>query len=432
MKTRLPLVRYGFYVLLCMVAMSYGQMMDPGMGRQEGGRPFHPYGRDLFSYRAYEFADSTDRHQTQVEFHVALVNDVLNFVKMSDHWYRARYELNIIFYNKNHDVVTFQSARDTVSVKEFTATNSRHNPIRHKFVFTLAPDEYQYKIELQDLEEPKNMDRLIPLKVVDFSKPTLQISDVVLTDRMYCSSSQLRHFTANLRDTFAGETSDVGVYFEVYSVPSPDSISVHYALFAANGEDIGKKSYRIAATDRPAQCISLKPMIKKPGEYRLVITVQSGKVQARAERKFFMQWGQILLQSGNIDVAIEQLALIAPGASVNKMRSASAHEREKLFDLFWLNRDPTPGTERNELREEFFSRIDFANHNFSEMVTNQEGWRTDRGRVLVRNGAPDNVDRQAAEIGMPAVEIWVYTRLAKKYFFVDRQGNGEYRLVKVE
>ncbi len=431
MKTRLPLIRCGLLLLLGYNALAHGQM-EGGMGRPEGGRPHNPYGRELLAYRAYEFADVTDRSKTIVEFHVALVNDVLSFVKMSDRWYRARYELNIVFYNKKKEVVSFQSARDTVSVQDFHSTNSRRGPIYHKFVFTLAPDDYQYKIELQDLDAPKNMDRLIPLKVMDFTKPSLQISDVVLADRLSCSSGLLHDFTPNLRETFTGDTSEVGAYFEVYSAPSPDSLTVRYAPFAGNGEGIAEKSFRMAAEARTAQCLTLKPWIKKPGEYRLVITVQSGKVQVRAERKFYIQWGQMPLQSGNIDVAIEQLALVAPGGAVSRMRSAAAEERQALFDRFWQERDPTPGTERNELRDEFFSRIDFANNNFSEMISGQEGWRSDRGRVLMRNGTPDNVERQAAEIGMPAVEIWVYTRLAKKYIFVDRQGSGEFRLVKVE
>jgi len=194
MKTRLPLIRCGLLLLLGYNALAHGQM-EGGMGRPEGGRPHNPYGRELLAYRAYEFADVTDRSKTIVEFHVALVNDVLSFVKMSDRWYRARYELNIVFYNKKKEVVSFQSARDTVSVQDFHSTNSRRGPIYHKFVFTLAPDDYQYKIELQDLDAPKNMDRLIPLKVMDFTKPSLQISDVVLADRLSCSSGLLHDFT---------------------------------------------------------------------------------------------------------------------------------------------------------------------------------------------------------------------------------------------
>ena len=124
--------------------------------------------------------------------------------------------------------------------------------------------------------------------------------------------------------------------------------------------------------------------------------------------------------------------LITSGKQIQKMKSAAPEERQQLFDQFWQQRDPTPGTPENELRVEFFNRIDYANRNFSEPTSSTDGWKTDRGRVLLRNGAPDDVERQAVEPGMPTVEIWQYTRLNKRYIFVDQQGMGEFRLVKVE
>ena len=93
---------------------------------------------------------------------------------------------------------------------------------------------------------------------------------------------------------------------------------------------------------------------------------------------------------------------------------------------------PTPETQRNELKEEFFRRIDHANRSFGEIFGGREGWRTDRGRVYIKNGPPDEVERPSMELNMPRVEIWLYSRLNKRFIFTDRQGNGEYRLVRVE
>ena len=103
-----------------------------------------------------------------------------------------------------------------------------------------------------------------------------------------------------------------------------------------------------------------------------------------------------------------------------------------VFNEFWTQRDPTPGTYRNELKEEFFKRVDFANQNFPEIVTGREGWETDRGKIYIKNGPPDELDRQPTEINMPTAEIWFYAKQNKRFIFSDRQGNGVYRLVKVE
>jgi GWxTD domain-containing protein len=60
-------------------------------------------------------------------------------------------------------------------------------------------------------------------------------------------------------------------------------------------------------------------------------------------------------------------------------------ERSEFREKFWEKRDPDPGTEVNEFKEEYFKRIDFANNNFRE---SKEGWLTDRGRVFILLGPP--------------------------------------------
>ena len=52
-------------------------------------------------------------------------------------------------------------------------------------------------------------------------------------------------------------------------------------------------------------------------------------------------------------------------------------EREQFIEQFWLRRDPTPGTPENEMKEENYRRIAFANDHFSAGIC--PGWKTDRG-----------------------------------------------------
>ncbi len=61
--------------------------------------------------------------------------------------------------------------------------------------------------------------------------------------------------------------------------------------------------------------------------------------------------------------------------------------RDRFIEEFWRRRDPTPGTERNEYKEEHYRRLLFANKMFREGVP---GWKTDRGRVYILHGQPDS------------------------------------------
>jgi GWxTD domain-containing protein len=64
-------------------------------------------------------------------------------------------------------------------------------------------------------------------------------------------------------------------------------------------------------------------------------------------------------------------------------------ERDNFIEAFWQRRDPTPDTEENEFKEEHYQRIAYANEHFAAGVP---GWRTDRGRIYIVFGKPDEIE----------------------------------------
>jgi len=64
-------------------------------------------------------------------------------------------------------------------------------------------------------------------------------------------------------------------------------------------------------------------------------------------------------------------------------------ERDAFIEQFWLRRDPTPDTEENEYKEEHYRRIAYANEHFA---AGMPGWRTDRGRIYIVYGPPDQIE----------------------------------------
>jgi GWxTD domain-containing protein len=123
-------------------------------------------------------------------------------------------------------------------------------------------------------------------------------------------------------------------------------------------------------------------------------------------------------------------------------------QRQGFITNFWLARDPTPGTPANEFRDEYNSRVAYANEHFTTQ-SGIPGSKTDRGKMYILNGPPD--EKVVGQIlrgtgqGMGqgnnfAVatetfpgEIWRYRHINAKgenvvYQFVDRQKNGDYTL----
>jgi GWxTD domain-containing protein len=101
-------------------------------------------------------------------------------------------------------------------------------------------------------------------------------------------------------------------------------------------------------------------------------------------------------------------------------------DRKAFVDEFWKKRDPSPETDVNEFKDEYFARIAEANHLFTEAA--EPGWLQDRGRVYILLGPPTNritYPRGITFYGLPT-EIWYYGFFP--VVFTDAWWNGDYRL----
>jgi GWxTD domain-containing protein len=104
----------------------------------------------------------------------------------------------------------------------------------------------------------------------------------------------------------------------------------------------------------------------------------------------------------------------------------SPSERKLFIEDFWNKRDPDPETPVNEFKEQYFHRIEEANHLFTEGGT--RGWLQDRGRIWITLGPPDHREtypRGQSLYGKP-VEIWHYGFFP--IVFIDQAWNGNYEL----
>ena len=97
------------------------------------------------------------------------------------------------------------------------------------------------------------------------------------------------------------------------------------------------------------------------------------------------------------------------------------------FKAFWKKRDPSPGTQFNELLDEFYARVSESNYKFRTRV--QEGWETDRGRIFILYGPPPKVENGRYAIRSLPWLIWEYGD-SLKFIFVDKKRNGEFILTE--
>jgi GWxTD domain-containing protein len=118
-------------------------------------------------------------------------------------------------------------------------------------------------------------------------------------------------------------------------------------------------------------------------------------------------------------------------------------EREQFIEAFWQRRDPTPDTVENEFKEEHYRRIAYANERFASGIP---GWRTDRGRMYIMWGPPDEIESHSSgstynrpmNEGGGQTTVYAFDTWRYRYMegigsniiieFVDPTGTGEYHI----
>jgi GWxTD domain-containing protein len=157
-----------------------------------------------------------------------------------------------------------------------------------------------------------------------------------------------------------------------------------------------------------------------PGE--ALIFIDDGKTTDH--RKTTVYWEDKPKILSKWEDAVEAMSFIFPRADIEKLVSSSKSDRMKNIFTIWAKYDDETSTAFNPLMEEFFKRVDYADDHFS-VSKNLSGYKTDRGKIFIRNGKPFNIRRDFTNLGY-AREIWSYGN--RKFVFIDKRGLGEYKL----
>ncbi|MFQ5792812.1 MAG: GWxTD domain-containing protein, partial [Acidobacteriota bacterium] len=130
----------------------------------------------------------------------------------------------------------------------------------------------------------------------------------------------------------------------------------------------------------------------------------------------------------------EVVYIITQGERERFLALQSDEARDRFIANFWDLRDPIRETLVNEYREEHRWRIAEANRRFGR-ETSRDGWRTDRGRIFILLGEPNDIQRFPSPRDLYPLEIWHYYNLdipglppALRLIFFKRRGIGEFRL----
>ena len=136
------------------------------------------------------------------------------------------------------------------------------------------------------------------------------------------------------------------------------------------------------------------------------------------------------MTESELDLEFAEVRYIANHAELSQYNNVKGVDakRKVLFD-FWRRRENESAEPGNVQKAEYFKRVDYANEHFKSGY--KDGWKTDRGRVFIVYGPPDDVERHANEINMKPYKTWTYHSIqgGVEFDFGDRSGLGDYILL---
>ena len=388
------------------------------------GRVMHA-GRPGFTCEALAFQDG---ESSFAAVRVEIPYNQLSFAKTAS-GYGAQFDLILLVF-KGDRQVNGDLWHEVISVPDRATLGRRAARYHRRFLLPVPPGQYTLEIAVSEpasgQEGRVRMALLVPLTLPAATRltPLLvgpcglsgAIADLMLDPRV--------------RTDFTDPPEEVCVYADLlHPEVTAGEVTVHWTLTGDTAaESPLRGEERIPAGAGRTRLQWRVPLAARLVEnFHLQATVDVGSEHLSAETSFGILSESTEALGPFFRDMLGALAYIADEHEVAQLRMAAPSERRARWDEFWKRRDPTPETERNEAKEDFLERLHYAN---AEFGATRPGWMTDRGRIYIRYGPPDLIEREPAAADAYPVEVWHYDEAGLVLVFVDRGGFGEYVLTE--
>lgn len=300
------------------------------------------------------------------------------------------------------------------------------------------------------------------IKITPFPQNSVSISDIQL-------STNIKKEGVNKKSIFYKNTLEVipnpemlysesmpvlFYYTEIYNIKNHTTLplELHQMLYNSKGKKVEDKIKKISRKQESRVELGFLNLRNYPTDtYNLVLAlIDSSKKQSYASNKRFFLYNPSVIPAKeefveNVSYLSSEFAsieheecddifskskYIASNNEIDQYESLDSlnAKREFLFK-FWKNRDMEPETPENEFKLEYFGRIMKADSKYSSF--NKKGHKSDRGRILIIFGEPDQVDRHPSQMDTKPYEIWYYNSIEGGVYFVfgDISGFSDYELL---
>ena len=406
-----------FLVFLFYASIIYSQPENPTLYVQTGAKYF----QDFLNFME-------DNGQSRVDIFIQVPFAAVQFERTSK-GFEGGYSVTVSIYMEDGETLYLEKLwNEKINTKSFKESSAKENFNLSYRSIKLTPGKYFIKTTVTDRDSRKEYLSNNYYNMKDFSiKPS--ISDIMLIAQMTNVEGNNK-IIPNVSRNVSENKDEINIFFEIYSDSSTD-YNIDYLVTNKDNKILYESSDKQSVNESKTQIFYTiaDSTLLSLGNYILTVRLKDNNedILASTSKTFYSRWAGLPATVNNIDEAIDQLIYIANPDEIDYMEDGKdEEEKSKRFLEYWKSKDPSPGNDENEVFQEYFGRVNFANEQFSHY---REGWQTDRGMVFIILGPPNNVDRHPFEYDSKPYEIWEYYEINRSFTFLDETGFGDYRLI---
>jgi len=335
-----------------------------------------------------------------------------------------------------------QTVTDNIGISDIADSGSEKSYL-NRLSFLLDKPSYRFRFKAEDKNSTKKF-------TWDFTVDALPkasiISDVELCAEVRPdSTSYLSKFHRGgilyrpepsliFRKT---EIPHVQLYFEVYA-PAAAIGASQLLLLTIEKDSLIVQDDLIEYTPQSAkEGLSLKIPLATlaAGRYDGTLELQIDGANASVPFEFFVndQTEQIYFLFNDPEDDILLLRYFSGNQMPAAWTTYDQLTKRRYVSQLWKSMARKTGLMTDDTIAMIRERVEYANRTFKHF---KDGWRTDIGRIYIRNGKPDEVDKDTTMDDTRFVrkdyQIWKYRgKVNAVYAFVDIQMNGNFQLVYV-
>ncbi|MDP6500157.1 MAG: GWxTD domain-containing protein [Candidatus Marinimicrobia bacterium] len=365
---------------------------------------------------------SSERGKIELNTHVMIPSFSLQFVKENG-GFVSSFEARISLLDEDGKQIDHKSIQETLNAQDYLETVSKSNWYFIEHDFLVIPGKYTIVSEVLDIDTRNSGVRE---KKVDFTKykDGLNLFPPLVLVKYTGSWQGDEKLMASYQNEITFEQSFVPIY--ITGNVSAGDYSIKLDLKSTDGESISSIDTVFTNSEKFFNHQLNLPVNNMQGlRAKLYVELeQEGKSEKQSIELKIKRPG-VSSHIRDVEEAMDQMRYILTSNERSKFSKVKKNDREELFYTFWKERDPTPETAINELMEQYYSRVRYANEHFTSFTP---GWRTDMGMIYILFGPPDDIERIFMSSDRNANQTWHYYRINRSFTFYDQNGFGDYRL----